>query len=212
MVQCMACAAALEESSPPLLQSPFVLAELDCLLMRHIGAHAQAALLEEVPRGAYRLEAFGAVDVDLAKDVIERYADLQIGLADASIVVLAERHSVAEVLTLDERHFRAMRILQRRRFKSSPSTASTSLSLCAQRRPLSSRKRRGKTSRRPCLIPPLLGPLNRPSLSEPRRVSLRPRTGFHSALATRPCPCAANHPTGFAPSTQHAALSTDFHV
>jgi hypothetical protein len=88
--------------------------------MRHIGAHAQAALLEEVARGAYQLEAFGAADVDLARHVIERYADLQIGLADASIVVLAERHSVTAVLTLDERHFRAMRVARRKRFKVLP--------------------------------------------------------------------------------------------
>jgi len=52
--------------------------------------------------------------------VIERYTDLQIGLADASIVVLAERHAVTEVLTLDERHFRAMRVDRRKRFKILP--------------------------------------------------------------------------------------------
>ena len=38
----------------------------------------------------------------------ERYADLEIGLADASIVVLAERLNIVDVLTLDERHFRTM--------------------------------------------------------------------------------------------------------
>jgi uncharacterized protein len=114
------CATMLGELSPPLLLSPFVLAELDYLLMRHIGRRAQAALLEEVVRGAYRLEPFGASDVARAKEVIERYADLDIGLADASIVVLAERHAVREVLTLDQRHFRAMRIERRKRFKILP--------------------------------------------------------------------------------------------
>jgi hypothetical protein len=94
-----------------------VLAELDCLLMRHIGQRAQAELLEEVARGAYHLETFGAADV---ARVIERYADLAIGLADASIVVLAERHVLAEVLTLGQRHFRAMRVGQRKRFRVLP--------------------------------------------------------------------------------------------
>lgn len=110
----------LGETSPPLLLSPFVLAELDYLLMRHIGRRAQAALLEEVARGAYQLEPFGAADIARAKEVVEQYADLEIGLADASIMVLAERHAVAEVLTLDERHFRAMRIGRRKRFKVLP--------------------------------------------------------------------------------------------
>ena len=114
------CATLLGEASPPLLLSPFVLAELDYLLMRHIGQRAQAALLEEVARGAYQLELFGAIDVARAKEVVEQYADLEIGIADASIVVLAERHAVTEVLTLDQRHFRAMRIERRKRFKVLP--------------------------------------------------------------------------------------------
>jgi predicted nucleic acid-binding protein len=114
------CATLLNGAAPPLLLSPFVLAELDYLLMRHIGQHAQTALLEEVARGAYQLELFDAADIARAKTVIDRYADLQIGLADASIVVLAERHAVSEVLTLDERHFRAMRIEKRKRFRILP--------------------------------------------------------------------------------------------
>ena len=114
------CATLLGEATPPLLLSPFVLAELDYLLARHIGRRAQAALLEEGARGAYQLEPFGAADVARAKEVVEQYADLEIGLADASIVVLAERHAVTEVLTLDQRHFRAMRIERRKRFKVLP--------------------------------------------------------------------------------------------
>jgi uncharacterized protein len=114
------CAAALNEAAPPLLLSPFVLAELDYLLMRHLGAPAQAALLDEVACGAYQLETFDAVDIARAKEVVDRYADLAIGLADASIVVLAERHSANTVLSLDERHFRAMRIDRRKRFKVLP--------------------------------------------------------------------------------------------
>jgi hypothetical protein len=90
------CHAALEAAQGPLLLSPFVLAELDDLLMRHVGAHAQAALLAEVARGAYRLESFTADDVQRASEIMRRYGDLQIGLADASIVVLAERHGTTE--------------------------------------------------------------------------------------------------------------------
>jgi predicted nucleic acid-binding protein len=46
-----------------------------------------------------------AGDISKARAVIARHAALQIGLADASIVVLAERHRIWEVLTLDQRHF-----------------------------------------------------------------------------------------------------------
>jgi predicted nucleic acid-binding protein len=114
------CAAALSRASPPLLLSPFVLAELDYLLSQHVGPDAQIALLDEVARGAYQLEPFGPADVAAAREILEKYASLRIGLADASIVVLAERHRAREVLTLDERHFRALRTHDRKRFKLLP--------------------------------------------------------------------------------------------
>jgi hypothetical protein len=51
---------------------------------------------------------------------MEKYADLKLGLADASLVVLAERHAVGSVLTLDRRPFRALRFAGRRRFSLLP--------------------------------------------------------------------------------------------
>jgi predicted nucleic acid-binding protein len=57
----------------------------------------------------YRLESFGPEDIAAAERVIAKYAALQIGLADASVVVLASRYGVRSLLTLDERHFRAIR-------------------------------------------------------------------------------------------------------
>jgi hypothetical protein len=101
-------AGSLASARPPLLLSPFVLAELDYLIASRVGSVARAELLREVKRGAYALEPMGARDVASAHAVIERYADLGISLADASIVVLALRHRVFDVLTLDERHFRVL--------------------------------------------------------------------------------------------------------
>ena len=114
------CVAALEKALPPLLLSPFVLAELDYLLSRHIGTVAQTALLDEVVRGAYQLESFDSADVARAREILGRYPKLRIGLADASLVVLSERHKTRHVLTLDERHFRALRTKDRKRFKILP--------------------------------------------------------------------------------------------
>lgn len=115
-----ACAAALAGAKGPLLLSPFVLAELDYLLATRVGEAAQAALLDEVADGAYQLEPFNAEDVRMARDVIERYASLRIGLADASIVVLGARHGAKDVLTLDSRHFGALRQLNGRAFRLVP--------------------------------------------------------------------------------------------
>ena len=103
-----AAAQALSKSHPRIL-SPFVLAELDSLVATHGGQSEELKLLSDVSRGAYQLESFTAEDVAAAQAVIERYADLCLGLADASIVVLAVRHRCLEVLTLDQRHFRVVR-------------------------------------------------------------------------------------------------------
>jgi uncharacterized protein len=114
------CLAALSKAEPPLLLSPFVLAELDYLLSRHVGSAAETALLDEVARGAYQLEPFDGTDVAAARDVLVRYPKLQTGLADASLVVLAERHRTRDILTLDERHFRALRARGRKGFRLLP--------------------------------------------------------------------------------------------
>ncbi len=100
----------LAEDRGPRLLSPFVLAELDFLIARQ-GTGPELALLDEVRRGVYRLEPFGDDDVGLARSVMARYADLRVGLADASVVVLAARHATNRLLTLDERHFRVLRPL-----------------------------------------------------------------------------------------------------
>ena len=102
------CAAALRKARGPLVLSPFVLAELDYLIGKLAGVDARLALLDEVARGAYDLATFSAHEVGLARNLAARYRDLRIGLADASIVVLARRLGDADVLTIDERHFRVL--------------------------------------------------------------------------------------------------------
>jgi predicted nucleic acid-binding protein len=101
--------AALVSTQPPRLLSPFVLAELDYLVAHRVGHTAQMALIDEVCRGVYRLEPFSQDDVSQAKRIMERYDDLHIGIADASVVVLAFRHRTWDLLCTGERHFRALR-------------------------------------------------------------------------------------------------------
>jgi uncharacterized protein len=104
-----AAVAALQAADPPWALSPFVLAELDYLLATRIGDSAERALLSEVGRGVYRLESFQSDDIAAAERVIAKYSALEMGLAEASVVVLATRYGVRDLLTLDQRHFRAIR-------------------------------------------------------------------------------------------------------
>jgi uncharacterized protein len=108
--------AAIEADNGPIVLSPLVLAELDYLLAQRAGTLAEVRFLREVAAGVYELASFGRADVARAVTVIERYRDMRIGLADASLVVLAERYATTRLLTLDERHFRAIRPLHAKAF------------------------------------------------------------------------------------------------
>jgi predicted nucleic acid-binding protein len=102
---------ALDADPGPFLLSPFVLAELDYLLLERVGMQAERALLDEVAAGVYDLVPFGVEEVAAAADLIGRYGELRIGLADASVAVIAAAAKTIRLLSLDERHFRPMRPL-----------------------------------------------------------------------------------------------------
>ena len=82
---------------------PFILAEMDDLIGKMAGVSIELEFLAEVARQAYGLVPFTATDVEEARGVIESYSGLDVGLADASLVVLSRRQRVRDVLTLDER-------------------------------------------------------------------------------------------------------------
>jgi predicted nucleic acid-binding protein len=104
-------------SEPDLLVvSPYVVAELDYLVATRFGVTAELAVLAELTGGAYELAALGAADVDRCAEVIERYRDQAIGVADASLVVLADEYGTKRLLTLDHRHFDVVRPIGGGRF------------------------------------------------------------------------------------------------
>lgn len=115
-----AVAKAVGEETEPLVVSPFVLAEVDYLAATRLGVAAESAILEELSSGAYQLAAFTQADLISARNIIERYGDQQIGLADVSLLVLADRHRTRSILTLDHRHFDVVRPLSGGRFRILP--------------------------------------------------------------------------------------------
>jgi hypothetical protein len=116
------CAGAMRDATPPKILSPLVLAELDYLIQEEGGIRAELLFLDDVSQGAYELAPFLRDDVAEAMAIIQTYHDLKIGLADASLVVLANRYGCRDILTLDERHFRALRS-GRRSFRILPADA-----------------------------------------------------------------------------------------
>ena len=57
------------------------------------------------------LIAFSLGDYGVVVELERRYDDLDVGLADLSVVLAAHRYSTQRLLTFDERHFRALRPL-----------------------------------------------------------------------------------------------------
>lgn len=91
----------------PLLLSPLILAETDYLVSKRLGRRAERAFLSEVTDNVYRLVPFGDEDMDLATAQVNRYADMDIGIADASVAVVAGRYRTVDLLSVDQ-HFRAI--------------------------------------------------------------------------------------------------------
>jgi uncharacterized protein len=115
-----AVSAVLSGATEPLVVSPYVVAELDYLVASRLGVEAELAVLGELIGGAWDLPAIDVGDLINARAVIERYADQDIGVADASIVVLAERNRTRTIVTLDRRHFGVLRPLSGGRFRILP--------------------------------------------------------------------------------------------
>lgn len=90
--------------------TPLIVAEADHLVGSRGGTRALSALRSDLAAGAYLVKWWSDA-ITAAVEVAERYADISLGLADASLVVLADRVGTLDVGTLDERHFRAVRPL-----------------------------------------------------------------------------------------------------
>lgn len=107
---------AIEGQPEPLVVSPYVVAELDYLIATRVGVDAELAVIAELSGGAWELPAFAGPDLAQAQSIIAKYRDQDIGLADASNVVLADRYRTRTIATLDRRHFDVLRPLRGGRF------------------------------------------------------------------------------------------------
>lgn len=85
-----------------------VMAEADYLLGRRGGRAARLGLMDDLAAGRFVLASLSPEDLGVIRDLERRYADLDAGLTDLSIVVIAARAGTDRVLTFDA-HFRVLR-------------------------------------------------------------------------------------------------------
>lgn len=89
-----------------------VATEVDYLIGKRFGQRARRTFLSDLAAQRYSVVCLEAEDYTTVASLDARYADLDLGLADCSVVVLAERFKTKRLLSFDERHFRVVTPLQ----------------------------------------------------------------------------------------------------
>jgi predicted nucleic acid-binding protein len=107
-----AIAEVLDAEREALVVPAYAAAEADYMILERLGVDAELAFLSDLASGAFQVECLTPPELGSAGKVARKHRDLQVGLADASVVVLAARFRTRRILTFDERHFRAMTPLQ----------------------------------------------------------------------------------------------------
>lgn len=99
--------AVLQRTDLQLVIPALVVTEVIQLLGRRNGPDTEARFLRGL--AGFAVEPPAPEDFVRIAELIERYADFPLGGVDASVVALAERLDTPLVLTLDRRHFAAVR-------------------------------------------------------------------------------------------------------
>lgn len=87
-----------------------ILAEVDYLASTRLGERVARAFAEDLAAGVFHVEGLGSRDLSAAWALMKRYPRLPLGLVDAVVMVQAERLKARAIVTLDLRHFRAVKL------------------------------------------------------------------------------------------------------
>lgn len=101
------CREILSRAELRLVIPALVVAEATYFIGRRLGPQAEAGFLRGL--GTFDVEGPAPEDFDRMAELVETYADLPLGGTDASVIALAERIAAETVITLDRRHFAAVR-------------------------------------------------------------------------------------------------------
>jgi len=107
----------LEVLKEPLVTTWPVVAETCHLLLHRLGPESQRRYVMSCAEGAFELFDLRREDTPRVADLMEKYADLPMDLADASLVLLAEHLGHGRIFSTDERDFNAYRWKQREPFE-----------------------------------------------------------------------------------------------
>lgn len=100
---------ALLQANTELVVPSFVVCEVAYMLERHVGPHAGRAFADSFRKGHLVVEPVEPSDWERVCELVDMYADLPLGIVDASVVATCERLGVTRLATLDHRHFGVVR-------------------------------------------------------------------------------------------------------
>ncbi len=107
----------------PLVIPAPITAEVDYLLGRRLGRGPQRSFIADLAAGRFTVACLEHGDYAAIQDLDAHYADLELGLADCALVILARRYNTTRIVSFDERHFRAVAPLQGGAFTILPADA-----------------------------------------------------------------------------------------
>jgi hypothetical protein len=93
----------------------------EAMYLLNFSWEAQSALWEMVEAGAVEILPLGNNDIPRMKELMRKYRDLPMDLADAALVRVAERERLRRIFTLDRRDFQIYRPSRLGRFAIVPS-------------------------------------------------------------------------------------------
>jgi hypothetical protein len=114
----LACRAALSRADLRLIVPAMVVAEVTYFVGSRLGAAAEGTFLRGI--GELDIEGPSREDFERMAGLVEQYSDFPLGGTDASVIALAERLDAPIVVTLDRRHFAAVRPRHREAFELVP--------------------------------------------------------------------------------------------
>jgi uncharacterized protein len=103
------CVALLSQATRPLIVPALVVTEVAYFLTDRIGHEAELAFARSIRDGELSVEPVEPADWPRIAELLLEYADLPLGIVDASVVAACERLAVATLATLDGRHFAVVR-------------------------------------------------------------------------------------------------------
>ncbi|MEE8523388.1 MAG: PIN domain-containing protein [Thermoanaerobaculia bacterium] len=106
----------LDAIDEPLVTTWPVMAETCHLLLHRLGPESQWKYVDSCSRGAFDLFQLERSTTPRVAALMQKYADLPMDLADASLVLLAEHLGHGRILSTDQRDFMAYRWKQHEPF------------------------------------------------------------------------------------------------